>query len=211
MANVDTNDEPSMEDILASIRKIISDDDEGAASEAAANTDDSEVSADDLDAMFNDAATDSSEDMLAEEEEVLELTQDFEADTDVVFADPEPEEEEPLDLGSDDFAVEDDEPDMMAGNSFEEEMDMPALADTIETQVANSLTESLLSANAQKSVSGAFGDLAHTILSKNARTLEDLVKDMLKPMLKNWLDDNLPTMVERLVREEIERVTRGSR
>jgi cell pole-organizing protein PopZ len=53
--------------------------------------------------------------------------------------------------------------------------------------------------------------LAHTILSKNARTLEDLVKDMLKPMLKNWLDDNLPTMVERLVREEIERVTRGSR
>ena len=211
MANVDTNDEPSMEDILASIRKIISDDDEGAASEAAANTDDSEVSADDLDAMFNDAATDSSEDMLAEEEEVLELTQDFEADTDVVFADPEPEEEEPLDLGSDDFAVEDDEPDMMAGDSFEEEMDMPALADTIETQVANSLTESLLSANAQKSVSGAFGDLAHTILSKNARTLEDLVKDMLKPMLKNWLDDNLPTMVERLVREEIERVTRGSR
>jgi cell pole-organizing protein PopZ len=46
-------------------------------------------------------------------------------------------------------------------------------------------------------------------LSNNARTLEDLVKDMLKPMLKSWLDDNLPTMVERLVRAEIERVSRG--
>jgi cell pole-organizing protein PopZ len=32
---------------------------------------------------------------------------------------------------------------------------------------------------------------------------------MLRPMLKSWLDDNLPHMVERLVRSEIERVTRG--
>ena len=43
----------------------------------------------------------------------------------------------------------------------------------------------------------------------NARTLEDLVKEMLRPMLKTWLDDNLPGMVERIVRAEIERVSRG--
>ncbi|XBY46276.1 DUF2497 domain-containing protein [Methyloraptor flagellatus] len=48
-----------------------------------------------------------------------------------------------------------------------------------------------------------------TVLSSNARTLEDLVQDMLRPMLKGWLDQNLPTMVERLVRAEIERVSRG--
>ena len=44
---------------------------------------------------------------------------------------------------------------------------------------------------------------------QNSRTLDDLVQEMLRPMLKNWLDDNLPSMVERLVRAEIERVSRG--
>ena len=47
------------------------------------------------------------------------------------------------------------------------------------------------------------------MLGNNARTLEDLVKEMLRPMLKNWLDDNLPQLVERIVRAEIERVSRG--
>ena len=36
-----------------------------------------------------------------------------------------------------------------------------------------------------------------------------LVREMLRPMLKVWLDDNLPSLVERLVRAEIERVSRG--
>ena len=49
------------------------------------------------------------------------------------------------------------------------------------------------------------------MLSNNARTLEDLVKEMLRPMLKSWLDDNLPGMVERIVKAEIERVSRGGR
>ena len=47
------------------------------------------------------------------------------------------------------------------------------------------------------------------MLSNNARTLEDLVKEMLRPMLKSWLDDNLPGLVERIVKAEIERVSRG--
>ena len=58
-------------------------------------------------------------------------------------------------------------------------------------------------------VNSAFGTLAHTVLVQNARTLEDLVKEMLRPMLKTWLEDNLPNLVERLVRAEIERVSRG--
>ncbi|QCI68808.1 PopZ family protein [Phreatobacter stygius] len=68
----------------------------------------------------------------------------------------------------------------------------------------------LLSSQAHAAVGAAFGSLANTILSNNARTIEDLVKDMLRPMLKNWLDDNLPQLVERLVRAEIERVSRGT-
>jgi uncharacterized protein len=67
----------------------------------------------------------------------------------------------------------------------------------------------LLSPKADASVSGAFSALAHTILAQNARTLEDLVSEMLRPMLKEWLDDNLPPLVERLVKQEIERVSRG--
>ena len=47
------------------------------------------------------------------------------------------------------------------------------------------------------------------MLIQNARTLEDLVREMLRPLLKGWLDDNLPGMVERIVRQEIERVSRG--
>ncbi|WP_413776068.1 PopZ family protein [Rhodopseudomonas palustris] len=67
----------------------------------------------------------------------------------------------------------------------------------------------ILSRTTAAAVESAFNSLATTVLSNNARTLEDLVKEMLRPMLKAWLDDNLPTLVERIVRQEIERVSRG--
>jgi cell pole-organizing protein PopZ len=67
----------------------------------------------------------------------------------------------------------------------------------------------LISAATRAAVDSAFNSLANTVLGNNARTLEDLVKEMLRPMLKTWLDDNLPGLVERLVRAEIERVARG--
>jgi hypothetical protein len=67
----------------------------------------------------------------------------------------------------------------------------------------------MLSRSTVSAVESAFNSLAHTVLSNNARTLEDLVKEMLRPMLKSWLDDNLPGLVERIVKAEIERVSRG--
>jgi uncharacterized protein len=67
----------------------------------------------------------------------------------------------------------------------------------------------LISTSTSAAVDSAFNTLAHTVLVQNARTLEDLVREMLRPLLKSWLDDNLPGMVERLVRAEIERVSRG--
>ncbi|MCC6890122.1 MAG: DUF2497 domain-containing protein [Hyphomicrobiales bacterium] len=70
-------------------------------------------------------------------------------------------------------------------------------------------SEALISAATSAVVDSAFNTLAHTVLVQNARTLEDLVREMLRPMLKTWLDDNLPGLVERLVRAEIERVSRG--
>jgi cell pole-organizing protein PopZ len=67
----------------------------------------------------------------------------------------------------------------------------------------------LISNATSAAVDSAFNTLAQTVLMQNSRTLEDLVREMLRPMLKSWLDDNLPGMVERLVRAEIERVSRG--
>jgi cell pole-organizing protein PopZ len=69
--------------------------------------------------------------------------------------------------------------------------------------------DALISSSTTAAVDSAFNTLAHTVLVQNARTLEDLVREMLRPLLKTWLDDNLPGLVERLVRAEIERVSRG--
>jgi cell pole-organizing protein PopZ len=67
----------------------------------------------------------------------------------------------------------------------------------------------IISGSTASAVETAFSSLASTVLSNNARTLEDLVKEMMRPMLKSWLDDNLPNLVERIVKAEIERVSRG--
>ena len=67
----------------------------------------------------------------------------------------------------------------------------------------------LISATTVAAVDSAFNTLAQTVIGQNARTLEDLVKEMLRPLLKSWLDDNLPGVVDRIVRAEIERVSRG--
>ena len=74
---------------------------------------------------------------------------------------------------------------------------------------SSSPPQQILSHSTVSAVESAFNTLAHTVLSNNARTLEDLVKEMLRPMLKSWLDDNLPGLVERIVKAEIERVSRG--
>jgi cell pole-organizing protein PopZ len=60
-------------------------------------------------------------------------------------------------------------------------------------------------------VAKSFDNLAFALDSSNRRSFDEIAEDMLRPMLQEWLDDNLPTLVERLVREEIERVARGPR
>jgi cell pole-organizing protein PopZ len=97
------------------------------------------------------------------------------------------------------------------GNDDEPAPEPPAAPPLAEPAVAAVAPEALLSSGAGAQVSSAFNMLASTVLSSNARTLEDLVKEMLRPMLKAWLDDNLPPLVEKLVRAEIERVARGIR
>ena len=72
-----------------------------------------------------------------------------------------------------------------------------------------SASEGLVSAATAAAVDAAFDTLAQTAQPRNGRTVEELVSELIRPMLKTWLDDNLPAIVERLVRAEIERLSRG--
>ncbi|WP_371212324.1 PopZ family protein [Methylosinus sp. LW4] len=69
----------------------------------------------------------------------------------------------------------------------------------------------LVSTDAAMSIGAHFQALAASIVISEADLIERYAQDMLRPMLKQWLDDNLPHLVERLVRAEIERVARGRR
>ncbi|MBU4530726.1 MAG: PopZ family protein [Hoeflea sp.] len=69
----------------------------------------------------------------------------------------------------------------------------------------------LVSLHTGEKVAAAFGELDAAIAAGQSRSFDEIAEEMLRPMLTQWLDDNLPTLVERLVREEIERVSRGSR
>lgn len=70
--------------------------------------------------------------------------------------------------------------------------------------------EGLLSEASSEATQAAFNRLAETLTRRalGERPIADVTQELLKSMLKQWLDDNLPTIVEKLVREEIERVVR---
>jgi cell pole-organizing protein PopZ len=244
MSNAAKAHEPTMEEILASIRRIIADDEPAAAEakpaaaapkaaaaapapvakaaaapapaaepEAAA-----ELGQDDIDAMlasFDSPAVPDKADAPAaapapKDEDVLELTKPVakpgaDAEEDVEFREPKAAAAEP-------------EPEMdawAAAEAMEEEEAAPPPPApkpvSAAAMMARDPGETLLGQEPGNAVHSAFSSLAHTILAQNARTLDDLVQEMLRPMLKSWLDDNLPTIVERLVRAEIERVSRGPR
>jgi len=209
--------EPSMEEILASIRRIIADDDAAkspspapepvpappvaaapapafvpvpaAANEPSIN----ETVLDEMLAELNAAApaADPAEEMASD---VLDLTEAMAA------PDPPASGFRTID-GQSDIVFEDSPPEHFAEPAAVEEG--PRL------QFPERSQRSLMSSATSAAVDSAFNSLAHTVLVQNARTLEDLVKEMLQPLLKSWLDDNLPGLVERLVRAEIERVSRG--
>jgi uncharacterized protein len=87
-----------------------------------------------------------------------------------------------------------------------------AMAQPIVAEVSRSRASgALISQAAGAKVAAAFGDLDEAIARGQMRSFDEIAQEMLAPMLRDWLDDNLPTLVERLVREEIERVARGGR
>ncbi|MEX2034605.1 MAG: DUF2497 domain-containing protein [Xanthobacteraceae bacterium] len=207
--------EPSMEEILASIRRIIADDETGkpppkaappaAAAPppppraAAAPPPAPDMTQSDVDAMIAGLdAPPGGEIPEPESEDILELTESMAAPP----ADEDLPNFQTIDGQSD--VVFSDAPAESAPRAVEE----PRRQNSQHSQ-NNGPDRVLLSASTSAAVDSAFNTLAQTVLVHNARTLEDLVREMLRPMLKSWLDDNLPSMVERIVKAEIERVSRG--
>ncbi len=71
--------------------------------------------------------------------------------------------------------------------------------------------EPLLSTQTNQAVAGAFEALSASLALQGAELAENMTREILRPMLKSWLDEHLPSLVERLVRAEIQRVARGGR
>jgi cell pole-organizing protein PopZ len=70
--------------------------------------------------------------------------------------------------------------------------------------------EQIVSADAAAASRQALSSLSRLIVKPDiagADTLEGLVREMLKPMLKDWLDAHLPEIVERVVAQEVARIT----
>lgn len=163
MSGTAPEQEPSIEEILASIRQIISDDDEGAPAASAAPEP-------------VQAPPPPPPPAPKPKEDVLELR------------DPLPVEKPIIDM------VEDDEP--MAPEPRD-------LGDS-----------SIFTDHAKEAAMSGFARLASNIAVDRHRqtgagvTLEDVVRDMLQPMLRTWLDDNLPGIIDKLVQKELDKVAR---
>lgn len=73
----------------------------------------------------------------------------------------------------------------------------------------DAVAKPIISQAASRQVAAAFGQLSEAFAQRANKTFDEMAEQMLRPMLQEWLDNNLPVLVERLVREEIERVARG--
>ena len=100
-----------------------------------------------------------------------------------------------------------DDAEVLALNGYE----APAAAEAREPPPEPPVADPLLSDEVEASIESSFQALATSVFLRNAGPVDAMVRDMLRPMLKSWLDDNLPPIVERLVRIEIQRVARGNR
>ena len=176
-----------MEEILASIRRIISEDEPAPAASTEATT---------ASPPHGDE-----QDLGDEDEDILELTERVEA--------PEPAYEEPSQTSGDLDIYE---------RPASPRQDPPAAVDLetdfepeprYEPEPAREPAQGLVGEPAAAYASDVFTQLARTVdMPGQGRTLEDVVRELLRPLLKDWLDTNLPGIVETAVQAEVERISR---
>jgi len=210
MAGTEPDQEPSIDEILASIRQIISDDETREAGDIEVPQEEK------FDIPVYTPEPEQEEAPRQSFEEVLELTNEiggeekemnYEEDKfDIPVSEPIVEPEEYSRESDLDLSVNDED------ETRKSDLDLSMGVDDI---------DALFTAPAAAATSEAFSKLMGNIpveREENARlyadgriTLEDIAKDLMRPMLRQWIDDNVPKLVERLVQKEIEKITRQMR
>ncbi len=207
----------SIEEILASIRQIISDDDPKAAENSAAVT----ASADPVPAVSEPAAPAPVSSQGAVDD-IFDLVDEVEEKPDFSVSEPEPAapaidvSEPPIEV---DLRDPTHEADTATANALDE---LQKMADQASTSFAAPMVsagseDSVFSGIAAAATLGAFSKLSETVTLERQRalagsvTLEDIVKELLTPILRQWIDQHVPGLVERLVREELEKLARQAR
>ena len=188
--------EPTMEEILASIRRIISEDDGPAAAAPQADVAVEEPPAPEPAPPSVQVVEleDVEVEVKVEEEDVLELT------------DPEPPAQaaaKPVE------SIGDIEAFAPPPRRPEPAPSQPAPAFSAYQSAHDDEPDTLISPPIANQAASAFGQLSRTLaMPTEGRTMEDLVREMLRPMLKDWLDAHLPAIVETAVQAEVERISR---
>jgi cell pole-organizing protein PopZ len=217
MSDNSSEQEPSIEEILASIRQIISDDDEVEVKKEDAvevplespvhETSDDVLELTEEDLIEMDEA--SKEDLTSGDvEETAEeaVVEEIIIEEEVVDTEPEDVEIELRDRLEEIRTAAVDEPEPEPEPEIKEEPEMPP---------KNPVPSDILSSSTQAAALGSLNKLASKMPINNPRsydgvTLEDIAREMLHPMLREWMDDNLPPMVERIVQKELEKLARRS-
>ena len=189
-----SSQEPTMEEILASIRRIISEDDAPAA----------DASPEAEPAPEPPPAAAAPPPAPEPEEEVLDLVDpiptpppaETHGDLDV-FATPAPA---PAPVAAAPAPAPEPEP---------EPVFTPAPAPRLSPAPSVEPPERLVSDNAAGAAASAFGSLSAAVaMPKDGRSLEDVTRELLRPLLKAWLDEHLPRIVEAAVEQEVQRIAR---
>ena len=229
--------EPVMEDVLASIKKILSEDDdsvkteneESAVSSISSNLGQVDTKKDNLTIDEANEAVDEANEAVDNSIESEILVSNEEDNTFLSEDGPDLSEEEKLeenDLSNDDQDEVGQEiaQDLIDKENINKVEDLSAVSQPAETPVLPHKAEfkvtgkESLVAEKVKDMSGKhFSDLAKVVaeersisLGNHGLSLEELVREILNPILKDWLDQNLPHMVERIVKQEIELIVNRS-
>ncbi|SMF14655.1 hypothetical protein SAMN06265365_10515 [Tistlia consotensis] len=198
--------EPSMEEILASIRRIISEEDAEEGKPAA-------------------AAAAPPEEVEEEDDDVLELTEMDAVQDEEPEEEPAEEPETVLDLDEADALPDENEPSDAAAPAavaaeaaiaeLEVEAEAAASGPVRETGMGRALREGLVSASTAAATTAALSEMTRRRrvppglgAPTGGESLEAFVARLLEPHLQAWLEDNLPQLVERVVRDEVRRLAR---
>jgi len=195
-----TAQEPTMEEILASIRRIISEDDAPAETAQAAPEPEAAPEPGPAPAPVEAAVPDPepAEELVVEEDDVLELTEPYQAPAAEVIGDLDVAE--PDAFPADEAAAIEPEPEPAPRPE-------PAAAPAYNRIVGDSAAASAASAFAGLAAAMRPADSSEPSLGSGL-TIDDLARALLRPMLKEWLDAHLPGIVEAEVRKEVERIAR---